>query len=206
MTNSAERCVVTAGGLALEGRFRSGRGPAGAVVAPPHPLYGGELSNPVVLAAAEGFDRAGLATLRFNYRGIGASEGGATDNLDAARADYGGALDALAGRVPGPYVAAGYSFGSVTALAVAATDARVSGAVLVAPPAEMVRSIDLSAFTAPLLVIVGDRDTYAPVARLTTWLAGRSDVTLHVVPGADHFFQPAGTSAITEHVAAFRTG
>jgi hypothetical protein len=206
MTDIGENCVVATSGPRLEGRFRPaasvGTAPgAGAVVAPPHPLYGGTLSNPVVVAAADGFAEAGVATLSFNYRGIEDSEGQASDAPAAALDDYSGALDTLAGRVPGPYLAAGYSFGARTALAVAARDPRVRGAVLIAPPVDLVDAGALAAFTGPLLVIVGDRDAYAPLDRLRAWLAARPDATLEIVPGADHFFGSAGAASVTALVA-----
>ncbi|HEX4251442.1 MAG TPA: alpha/beta family hydrolase, partial [Pseudonocardia sp.] len=130
-----------------------------------------------------------------------ASEGQPTDDLTAAVDDYSGALEALASRVPGPYLAAGYSFGARTALAVAAAEPRVRGAVLIAPPVAMVGPDDLAAYPGPLLVIVGDGDAYAPLDQLRAWLATRPDAVLEVVTGADHFFGGTGTAAITALVA-----
>jgi hypothetical protein len=203
MAGGGVSCAVSVSDLRLEGWFSpsSGEGGAGAVVAPPHPLYGGLLTNPVVTAAASGFAQVGAATMAFNYRGTGGSQGRATDDAGSAVQDYTGALDALAERVAGPYVAAGYSFGSRAALAVAAADSRVLGAVLIAPPVDVVGREDFAAFSGPLLVIVGDRDAYAPLDRLRAGLAARPDARLEVVGGADHFFSAAGTSAITAHVA-----
>src|SRR5581483_5946826 len=185
MTDSS-RCAVPVSDLQLEGRFEPAESGAGAVLAPPHPLYGGLLTNPVVVAAARGFAEVGVATMAFNYRGTGASQGHVTDDAGSAVEDYLGALGALAERVPGPYLAAGYSFGSRAALTVAATDPRVRG---------------------PLLVIVGDRDAYAPLQRLRSVLAAaRPDARLEVVDGADHFFSATGTSSIAAHVASHVPG
>lgn len=193
-------------GLRLEYRFAGGSGGPGAVVAPPHPVHGGELTNPVVAAAARGLGEAGVATLSFNFRGTGASEGRATDQVGPAADDYTGALDTLTGLVPGPYLAAGYSFGSATAMAVAATDPRVHGVVLIAPPVSMVTATEYTAFTGPVLVVVGDRDQYAPLPELSAELAARPDATLVVVEGADHFFArgPAAIAPlVTEHVRSW---
>jgi alpha/beta superfamily hydrolase len=200
VTSSDESFLTPGSGVRLESWFAPGTG-AGAVVAPPHPVYGGVMSNHVVVAAVHGFIDAGMAGMAFNYRGTGASEGRVTDDPEAAAADYTGALDALATRVPGPYVAAGYSFGAATASAVAGVDDRVSGAVLIAPPVDMIRAEVLAGFTRPLLVIVGDGDAYAPLDRLTALLADRSDTALEVVQGADHFFGFHGAAAITTLVA-----
>jgi alpha/beta superfamily hydrolase len=164
-------------------------------------VYGGELTNPVVTAAARGFAELGAATLAFNYRGVRGSEGRVTDDPAAAAEDYTAALDALADRVPGPYLAAGYSFGARTALGVAAVDPRVAGAVLVAPPVDLMSPGALAGYAGPLLVIVGDRDAYAPVGRLRAELPERADVAFEVIEGADHFFG-RGTSAISALVAS----
>ena len=202
MTGIGESCAIATTGPRLDGRFTPGTSAgAGAVVAPPHPLYGGTMSNPVVVAAAAGFTEVGVATLAFNYRGTETSEGSPTDDPAAAEDDYSGALEALAGRVPGPYLAAGYSFGARTALGVAARDPRVRGAVLIAPPVDLVDAGDLATYTGPLLVVVGDRDAFAPLDRLRAWLAARPDAVLEIIPGADHFFGSAGAGAVTALVA-----
>jgi len=208
MARNGVSCELSGSDLRLEGWFTQAASGAraGAVVAPPHPLYGGLLTNPVVTAAAEGFAAAGASCMAFNYRGTGASQGSVTDDPGSSVADYTGALDALAERVPGPYLAAGYSFGSRAALAVASADPRVLGAVLVAPPVDMIGAQDFAAFEAgPLLVIVGDRDSYAPLDRLRAALAARPDARLEVIDGADHFFG-SGTSAITALVATVVPG
>lgn len=200
-SDTVDTFVTPGSGLRLEYRFVSGpTGGPGAVVAPPHPVYGGELTNPVVEATARGLRDAGTATLAFNFRGTGASEGRATDQPESAADDYLGALDTLAGLTDGPYLAAGYSFGSAAALAVAATTRWVRGVVLVAPPVSMVTAARYAAFAGPLLVVVGDRDTYAPLDELRAELAVRPDAVLAVVEGADHFFA-GGASAITPLVA-----
>ena len=195
--------------LSLEARFVAAAaaapgGSAGAVVAPPHPLYGGTMGNSVVAATAEGLGRAGVASLLFNYRGTEASEGEPSDSLEAAVADYQAALAELRARAQGPHLAAGYSFGAGTALLSSRDDARLAGVVLIAPPVGMLREDDLKAFGGRVLVIVGDDDDYAPVPELTARLLARPDAVLEVLPGADHFFHFGGLGAIsaliTRHV------
>ena len=191
--------------LTLEARFQCAEGQptgaAGAVVASPHPLYGGSLSNPVVAATAEGLQRVGLATLLFNYRGTEASEGEPTDSLEAAVSDYRAALAELRTRAAGPHLAAGYSFGAGAALLSCRDDASIGGLVLVAPPVGMLHADDLSAFRGKLLVVTGDDDDYAPLPELTALLAARPDASLEVITGADHFFHFGGLGAISARVA-----
>jgi alpha/beta superfamily hydrolase len=203
MTTRSERFKLSVAGLQLEALWTGGfDAKASAVLAPPHPVYGGTLSNPVLVAAADSFTRSRIAALRFNYRGTDDSEGTATDSLEAAVEDYGAAFTELRARAAGPYLLAGYSFGAGTALLVAQSDARVAGLVLLAPPVGMLRSEDLSAFTGKLLVVVGDDDDYAPLPALKEQLAAKPDTILEVIPGADHFFHYGGLSALGERIEA----
>ena len=101
----------------LEGLFIAGRAvrSGGAVIAPPHPLYGGSMDSPVVAELAHACRGADLASLRFNWRGVGASGGEPTGDLDAAAEDYAAGLAFLAESVDAPLVACGYSFGALAA-------------------------------------------------------------------------------------------
>jgi len=113
----------------LEGIFLAGAsGEArGAVLAPPHPLYGGSIESPVLTELAFACTQAGLASLRFNWRGVGASAGEPSGEAGDADLDYASALEHLAETIPGPLVGGGYSFGSAAALR-AARAARAAGA------------------------------------------------------------------------------
>ena len=85
-------------------------------------------------------------------------------------------------------VACGYSWGALAAARVGVTSPRVRRLVLVAPPADMLDGAALAAFGRPLLVVVGDRDEYAPVEPLRECLEGVEDAELVVLEGVDHFF------------------
>ena len=190
---------LQSGDLALEAllqRPTSDTSTAGAVVAPPHPLYGGSLSNPVVQVTAEALLEAGFTTLAFNYRGTEGSEGVATDSLDASTADYAAALAELRKHAAGPTIAAGYSFGAGTALLTARDEPNLLGLVLIAPPLGMLRVEDLAAFKGRVLIVVGDDDEYAPLSELRGLLAERTNVVLEVLPGVDHFFHFGGIRAL----------
>src|SRR5262245_51931249 len=125
--------TLQADGARLEARVGLVPGArAGLVVCHPHPLYGGDMDNPVVVRAAEVGRETGLSTLRFNFRGTGrstGSHGGGT----AEMADVQAGLAALAEGLPGgaPVGLAGYSFGAWVAARVAAEDPRPLG--LIAP-------------------------------------------------------------------------
>ena len=160
----------------------------GAVLAPPHPLYGGSLESPVLTELAWACTKAGLASLRFNWRGVGASAGAPSGAAADADADYGSALEHLADSVGGPLVAGGYSFGSAAALRAAAASARIDGLVLVAPPPALVAPAAIAGAGRRTLVLVGEYDTIAPARDLRAACERAPHVELHVVPHADHFF------------------
>jgi alpha/beta superfamily hydrolase len=187
--------AVPGEGLVLEALWQSGTA-GGAVIAPPHPLYGGSLGHPVCNELAHGFYRAGLASLRFNWRGVGASQGSPSGDVHMAERDYRAALEHLVATVPAPAVAAGYSFGAVAALRVALGAARVDALVLVAPPAAMLAELPLEGLAVPVHVLAGARDEIASPARLAAQLERVARAHLEVVPAADHFFAAQGLAEI----------
>jgi uncharacterized protein len=193
---TSKQIRIQAEGLALEAVLSQGRGSAGAVVAPPHPLYGGSLTNPVVQITVEALLEIGCSTVAFNYRGTEGSQGVATASLDAATADYAAALQEVRSHAKGSTIAAGYSFGAGAALLSVRDDLNVAGLVLVAPPLGMLHLDDLTAFAGRVLVVVGDDDEYAPLTELRELLAHAPKATLEVLPGVDHFFHFGGLSAL----------
>jgi len=176
---------------ALEGVFARGGGDApegGAVIAPPHPFYGGSMDSPVVAELAWACHRAGLATLRFNWRGVGASGGEPSGDATQADADYAAALAHLEATASDPLVAAGYSFGAAAAVRAASRSRRVRRLLLVAPPPALLDRDAFAAFRGRVLVIVGSEDSFAPVAELRAGLGDDARHRLEVIASADHFF------------------
>lgn len=180
------------GGLTLEGLFAMGGGDSpAAVVCHPHPSYGGSMFNSVVEAILAAMWQLGYATLRFNFRGVGASEGehdrgrGEVDDASAAMT-Y---LLAQPGVRKDNAVMAGYSFGANVALSAGYEHAEVSRIVAVALPIGMTDAHVPPGASKPLLLVSGDRDSYSPVAALTA-LQNRigKSARLEIVKGADHFF------------------
>jgi alpha/beta superfamily hydrolase len=195
------------GALALEGLYVavSGEDVPGAVIAAPHPLYGGSMDSPVVNELAHACDRAGIATLRFNWRGVGASAGTTSGDPADADADYGASLEQIAETVAGPLVACGYSFGAASAVRCAAREPRVTRRVLVAPPPSMLDATAFAEFPGRTLVLVGEHDDLAPAAQLEAMVAGRERVELAVIPEADHFFA-FGLAEVGKRARAFLEG
>jgi hypothetical protein len=177
-------------GIALDGLYMAGSDPdaGGVVIAPPHPLYGGSMDSPVVSEIAWACARAGLASLRFNWRGVGASGGISSGDAEHARADYAAALEQLASTAPGRLLAAGYSFGAAAAVRAAASDPRVRGLVLVAPPPALLDRTALEARPRDVLVITGEHDAIAPAAALEAITHELSSACFVAIEEADHFF------------------
>ncbi|MBW2422162.1 MAG: alpha/beta fold hydrolase [Deltaproteobacteria bacterium] len=188
-------------GLALEGLYRpahdTDRG--GAVIAPPHPLYGGSMESPVVGEMAHGFERAGIATLRFNWRGVGASAGEVSGDLAVGQEDYLAALDFLADTLPPPLIASGYSFGAAAALA-ASAGPLVRRLVLVSPPPALLDRDRLADFHGKILIATGAWDEVAPARELEGLEAPHAELELRVLEETDHFFM--GGPGLRELAAA----
>jgi len=182
--------IEVAKGLNIEGYLGSVAGArAGLVVCHPHPLHGGDMENPVVTRAAEVAREAGLATLRFNFRGVGASEGH-HDNGEGEQDDVRAALVTLRANLPrgGQLGLTGYSFGAWVAARAAAREAGLSALCLIAPPLAMFDFGGLTPSSLDLLLVAGTRDQYCPAAefqRLASRLPAGRAVS---IDGADHFF------------------
>ncbi len=178
------------GQLALEGLFVAGGDAAdrGALIAPPHPLYGGSMDSPVVNELAFAFQQCDIASLAFNWRGVGASAGTPSGEPPDAVADYEAALTHLCETVGGAVTACGYSFGGATAASLIGRHARIHRAVLVAPPPAILDAAALGSFRGPLLIVVGEDDAFAPLDEVKKLSASLDHSQLVIVPDADHFF------------------
>jgi uncharacterized protein len=163
-----------------------------AVICHPHPQAGGTLENKVVQTLARAFAQLGLRSVRFNFRGIGASEGawdggpGEVDDALAVIAAYRGIAEAQAALAL-PLVLAGFSFGGYVAAEAARRlpeGAKATRLVLVAPSTQKERVPPVPSDT---LVIHGDADDVVPLAATLDWARPQS-LPVTVVPGAGHFF------------------
>lgn len=159
------------------------------VVCHPHPLFGGSMTNKVVHTLARVWQELGVPTLRFNFRGVGASAGG-YDEGNGETTDALQVIDWGRQRWPGaaPWIA-GFSFGSFVALR-AAQSAAPGLLVTVAPPIGRWDFAGLQAPNAPWLIVQGDQDELVDVGAVRDFvraLEPRSP-SLAVMAGAEHFF------------------
>jgi hypothetical protein len=170
--------------------------PLAAVVCHPHPLFGGTMHNKVVYQAAKTIHRFGLPVVRFNFRGVGASEG-THDNGNGEVQDVRAVIDFLAAEYPGvPLLAAGFSFGSWVGLRAGCGDPRVVELLGLGLPAGNLDARNFSYLEhceKPKLLVSGEFDRFGPPATLHAMLAGfpaavRDETRVTIVPGGDHFF------------------
>ena len=189
----AESIIFKSGALKLEGRLaippRAGTA-AGVVICHPHPLYGGSMTNNVVYAVSGALAKKGIASLCFNFRGVGRSEGkhdggqGEIDDALAAIAFLAGRSEIDAGRIG----LAGYSFGGVIALNAAAQSGRIKAVAAVSPP----EIPDLGGYAGPRLILCGSEDDLVPASFILQQkekIAGPGGAgAVEVINGADHFW------------------
>ena len=160
-----------------------------AVVCHPHPLFGGTMHNKVVFQTAKALHRRGAPVLRFNFRGVGLSEG-IYDRGQGERDDARVAIDYLAREFPhAPVLAAGFSFGSSVALRVGSEDSRVSKLIGLGIPVNDSDVAFLAASTKPKLIVHAGNDQYGSRDKIEAAFATLAEPKqLVIVEGADHFF------------------
>lgn len=181
------RITFTSEGLTLEGMLENPGATRGVVVTHPHPLYGGDMDNPVVLAITESYRKAGFATLRFNFRGAGGSKGHYEEGTGEI-CDLLAAIERLRAEGVEEILCSGYSFGTWICLTASQAHPVITD-VMVAPPVTFINFSDTPCERGPNLVITGTQDTFADLSTLkgmvTVW---NPSAKLHVIQRADHFF------------------
>lgn len=159
------------------------------LVCHPHPLGGGTMHNKVVFRAAAGLIDAGLTTLRFNFRGVGASTG-EHNEIEGGVEDVRDALEYMAGEYPGEDITlAGFSFGSRTGMAVGVDDDRVKRLISIGTPVEKYRDYDfLTAIAKPILFVHGDKDEFCSVENLRSLTDRIPHAEVVIFENCGHFF------------------
>ena len=178
----------------LEALLNTGKEDAryAAVVAHPHPLFGGTMHNKVVYHAMKSFQSFGIPVLRFNFRGAGLSEG-EHDNGFGETADVRAALDWMQQEYQRPLLFAGFSFGAYVGLKTCCGEERVKGLAALGLPVRAAereyRYRFLSQCAQPKLFVSGTEDEFAPQAEIEAAVAeAMPPAELVLVPGANHFF------------------
>jgi uncharacterized protein len=186
----AERVAIPGPAGALEALIEAPAGAvdAFAVICHPHPLHGGTLDNKVVHTVARAFQELGVATLRFNFRGVGKSAGQFADG-EGESEDASALIDWGRKRWRGAALwLGGFSFGGAIAIRIAAA-ARPSLLVTVAPAVQRVDPAGGAPAGVPWLIVQGDTDDVVPCVEVKAWAAEHaSEAELVVLAGVGHFF------------------
>jgi hypothetical protein len=188
--------IITGPEGRLEGRYQHSKRPNApiALLLHPHPEHGGTMNNKVIFHMYHAFTRRGFSALRFNFRGVGRSQGKfdrGEGELRAAAA----ALDWMQGHNPnaaGCWIA-GFSFGAWIGMQLLMRRPEIQGFISVAPPANIYDFGFLAPCPSSGMIIHGDHDTVVPkeaVAKLVDKLNSQRGISIdfRIIKGADHFF------------------
>ena len=175
-------------GFELEGLYNFKDEKKGVVVTHPHPLYGGDMYNLVVESMVHIYDMKGYSTLKFNFRGIGGSQG-TYGNGVGEQEDVLSAISFLADMGIVWIDLAGYSFGAWVNAHALRKDSPVNRMIMVSPPVGFMDFASVSAMNSLKYVVTGNRDDIAPADAvkklITSW---NPDARLDIIDGADHFY------------------
>jgi uncharacterized protein len=181
----------------LEGRYHHSKHPNApiALLLHPHPQHGGTMNNKVVYTLYHAFVRQGFSALRFNFRGVGRSQGSFARG-EGELSDAASALDWLQGYNANASACwiGGFSFGAWIGMQLLMRRPEIDGFISVAPPANLYDFGFLAPCPSSGLIIHGDKDHLVPlesVQKLINKLMHQRDITIdfRLVRGADHFFQ-----------------
>jgi hypothetical protein len=203
MAEDPVRIPVEGGKITLEGLFQEGRTGRNAVLCHPHPLYGGNMHSNVVQAARQVFAGLGWATLRFNFRGAGASGGSPAQGQKDAE-DLIAVSEYLKAGSPGRIDLAAYSYGAWVALEAIRMGLSPDSLILLSPPLDFMSFEGLKLPEVPGLVTIGNQDDFCSVESLRKWLSNQpgAPVALEILPYTDHFYW--GTERVlSEKITAF---
>jgi hypothetical protein len=207
----SEQHLTLPGDPPLEARFQS-VGRILAIIAPPHPLMGGTLDNPVVEALAEGFIASGISTLRFNYRGVQDSGGEPSGRLSDCVEDYSRAARWARAQDIDWLIFGGYSFGAVSAIHTHLGGLDCHAIAAVSPPTAMLTAEQMSKLDCLYSLCQGAQDSYIDRNKSSELLTHVPWGEYSLIAGADHFFagqldkvtafaSRLGGSLVTAHAA-----
>ena len=189
-----EKVLISSAAIRLEGLLSNQEAlqlKGGVILCHPHPQHGGNMYNPVITTAAEVASQEGFLTLRFNFRGVGESEGSYEEGI-GEREDVKAVIDYFYSKLKGAnplLVLLGYSFGAWVGLSVAVEDGRIGGVVGIAPPLEIYGFTFMEKYKKKKLFVAGSQDPICPTSVLEAWFQPLEEPkSLAIIPEADHFF------------------
>lgn len=198
--------ITSSDSVRIEADLRIGTRKESCILCHPHPLYGGDMDNLVVVGLERLFRDRGFTTLRFNFRGVGCSTGKYSDGLGEVEdvlACYRYLIDIGMRVVWG----VGYSFGAWVLNRAIEKQPRWAGLVLVSPPVDFLHFEDLTSLDIPMFIVYGGNDSFCTKESIERWLRKWpcDMVEQRVLDGADHFYM-GRTKELCGAVAIFIDG
>lgn len=205
--------MITGAAGRLEGRYKHAKVPGSpiALILHPNPQRGGTMNNKIAYAMFQAFADQGFSTLRFNFRGVGRSQGEFAHG-EGELADAAAALDWLQSVNPGASAVwvGGFSFGAWIGMQLLMRRPEISGYVSISPPANLYDFNFLAPCPNEGLIVQGDADQVVNVESVNKLVdklkeqRGPLGVDYKVIPGAGHFFNnPGETEQMVEYVKAY---
>ena len=183
-----ETVSFLSGSLRIEGLFEYNAGKQGVVITHPHPLYGGDMYNYIVETITKAYKSKGYATLRFNFRGAGGSQGAYSEGV-GEQEDVKAALAYVRESGKTSIDLAGYSFGAwVNARGLDHFD-QAERMIMISPPVNFIDFSFLGYASKIQLVIAGSADDIGPPGMIKGMIqAWNPEARFHIVQGAEHFY------------------
>jgi uncharacterized protein len=174
--------------IRIEGLLCMQDGNRGAVITHPHPSYGGSMYNQIVEILASVYQEKGFSTLRFNFRGVGSSQGD-YDQGKGEKEDVRSALHCLHERGKDYLDLAGYSFGAWVNAKIMDSEPLIKSIIMLSPPVAFLEFPPFMQSPKIQAVVTGDRDEIAPAGSIKEMVAGWNPAArFAVIEGADHFY------------------
>jgi len=184
----ADRVNFNSNDLLIEGLLDERAGGKGVVISHPHPLYGGNMYAAGVESIVHAYWKKGYTTLRFNFRGVGNSQG-RYENGIGEQQDVQAALTFLSETGLKKIDLAGYSFGAWVNAHAILQDTLVERMVMVSPPVGFMDFKEVAAIKCLKLVVTGSQDQIAPPELIKKMLpAWNPEARFEIIDGADHFY------------------
>lgn len=207
-TGARQLVAGSAGAIEVDARYGKSRQRLDAgllLVCHPHPLFGGSMDNKVVTTLARAAREMGLAQVRFNFRGVGQSQGAHAD-MHGEAADLQQLIELCRAQLEaGPLVLAGFSFGSGVSSLVVADNPDIAALHLVAPPVARYQGVYADTYPCPVWVYQGDSDEVIDAQATRSWAESlRSPCELQWFEHTGHFFHGRLTELHRDFSAALK--
>ncbi|MDA3789492.1 MAG: alpha/beta hydrolase [Desulfobacula sp.] len=182
------KITIECGNIKLEGSLRKNTSQKAVIICHPHPLYGGNMDNPVVMTIADSFFEKGFTTMRFNFRGT-CNSTGMFDNGNGEQNDIRAAMSWLMENGYQKICLAGYSFGARMNALVVSKGCKIEDHIMVSPPVGFMSFDDIKKMPSAGLIVTGANDEIAPKDQIQEHINRcQIDPKYEIIKDCDHFY------------------